>query len=311
MKVLLVSAAAQTSGAGECDKDSLRPSPFTKWAGVDTGPVAGTNLPVGWARSLERRREQRTTVAGAPGSTERPLRVGNCSGFYGDRLAAMHEMLSGGDLDYLTGDYLAELTMLILGRDRMKSPDRGYARSFLTQLEQCLGTAADRGVRIVVNAGGLNPAGLAQAVRALAHTLDIPVKVAHVEGDDLLPRATELDLGSPLTANAYLGAWGIVECLNSGAVIVNFGQGEAGVAEVWDLGEEGVIAAGGLSAAFDDVPGHHRSGQSVIVVPGPAEVCGSRPDHYGRIGDPAGDHDVGTGVQALDDAPRAQVGVGR
>jgi hypothetical protein len=66
----------------------------------------------------------------------------------------MHEMLSGGDLDYLTGDYLAELTMLILGRDRMKSPDRGDARSFLTQLEQCLGTAADRGVRIVVNAGG-------------------------------------------------------------------------------------------------------------------------------------------------------------
>ena len=73
----------------------------------------------------------------------------------------MREMLTGGDLDYLTGDYLAELTMLILARDRAKSPDRGYAKTFLTQLEECLGTALDRGVRIVANAGGLNPAGLA------------------------------------------------------------------------------------------------------------------------------------------------------
>ena len=153
-----------------------------------------------------------------------PVRIGNCSGFYGDRLAAMQEMLTGGDLDYLTGDYLAELTMLILGRDRMKSPDRGYAKTFLTQLEQCLGNAQDRGVRIVTNAGGLNPAGLAAAVRGLADTLGIPVKVAHVEGDDLLSRAAELQFGSPLTANAYLGAWGIVDCLRSGADIVVTGR---------------------------------------------------------------------------------------
>ena len=161
-----------------------------------------------------------------PDPTRGPVRIGNCSGFYGDRVGAMHEMLTGGDLDYLTGDYLAELTMLILGRDRMKSPDRGYARTFLTQLEQCLGTAQDRGVRIVVNAGGLNPGGLATAVRALAERLAIPLAVAHVEGDDLLTRATELGLGvdSPLTANAYLGAWGIVECLNSGADIVVTGR---------------------------------------------------------------------------------------
>ena len=86
----------------------------------------------------------------------------------------MREMLTGGDLDYLTGDYLAELTMLILGRDRMKYPERGYAKTFLTQLEECLGLARDRGVRIVANAGGLNPAGLADAVRALAERLGIP-----------------------------------------------------------------------------------------------------------------------------------------
>ena len=136
----------------------------------------------------------------------------------------MREMLVGGDLDYVTGDYLAELTMLILGRDRMKHPERGYAKTFLTQLEECLGLASDRGVRIVANAGGLNPAGLADAVRALAERLGVPVRVAHVDGDDLSPRAEELGLGKPLTANAYLGAWGIVDCLNDGADIVVTGR---------------------------------------------------------------------------------------
>ena len=159
-----------------------------------------------------------------PVSDRDPIRIGNCSGFYGDRLSAMHEMLTGGDVDYLTGDYLAELTMLILGRDRMKDPDRGYAKTFLRQLEQCLGLAVDRGVRIVANAGGLNPAGLAAAVRALAERLQITVAVAHVEGDDLLPRADELGLGRPLTANAYLGAWGIADCLKAGADVVVTGR---------------------------------------------------------------------------------------
>jgi len=153
-----------------------------------------------------------------------PVRIGNCSGFYGDRHSAMREMLTGGELDYLTGDYLAELTMLILGRDRMKHPERGYAKTFLTQLEECLGLAQDRGVRIVANAGGLNPAGLADAVRALAERMGVPVRVAHVDGDDLSGRAEELGLGKPLTANAYLGAWGIVDCLNDGADIVVTGR---------------------------------------------------------------------------------------
>jgi hypothetical protein len=153
-----------------------------------------------------------------------PVRVGNCSGFYGDRLVAMREMLTGGDLDYLTGDYLAELTMLILARDRAKSPDRGYARTFLTQLEDCLGTALDRGVRIVANAGGLNPAGLATAVRALAERLGLSVNVAHVEGDDLVGRSEELGFGAPLAANAYLGAWGIADCLSNGANVVVTGR---------------------------------------------------------------------------------------
>ena len=161
---------------------------------------------------------------GPPPGPPGPVRIGNCSGFYGDRVSAMREMLTGGDLDFLTGDYLAELTMLILGRDRMKYPERGYAKTFLTQLEECLGLAQDRGVRIVTNAGGLNPAGLAVAVRALAAKLGVPVQVAHVEGDDLLPRAAELGFDGVLTANAYLGAWGIVDCLSSGADIVVTGR---------------------------------------------------------------------------------------
>src|SRR3954470_5428174 len=163
------------------------------------------------------------TAKGGPRVTAL-VRIGNCSGFYGDRLAAMREMLTGGDLDYLTGDYLAELTMLILARDRAKSRDRGYAKTYLVQLEDCLGTALDRGVRIVANAGGLNPAGLAAAVRALAGRLGLSVNVAHVEGDDLLGRADELGFGAPLAANAYLGAWGIADCLSDGADVVVTGR---------------------------------------------------------------------------------------
>ncbi|TFV61095.1 DUF1446 domain-containing protein [Mycobacterium sp. PS03-16] len=153
-----------------------------------------------------------------------PVRIGNCSGFYGDRLAAMREMITGGELDYLTGDYLAELTMLILARDRAKDPGRGYAKTFLTQLEDCLGLAAERGVRIVTNAGGLNPAGLAAAVRGLVDRLGLSLTVAHVEGDDLVGRAAEFGFDNPLAANAYLGAWGIADCLTAGADVVVTGR---------------------------------------------------------------------------------------
>ena len=136
----------------------------------------------------------------------------------------MRDMVTGGQLDYLTGDYLAELTMLILARDRAKAPERGYAKTFLNQLEESLGTAMDRGVKIVANAGGLNPEGLAAAVRALADRLGLDVSVAHVEGDDLVARADELGFGRPLAANAYLGAWGIVDCLDAGADVVVTGR---------------------------------------------------------------------------------------
>ncbi|MGW6836002.1 acyclic terpene utilization AtuA family protein [Streptomyces sp. NPDC054949] len=151
--------------------------------------------------------------------TRRPLRIGNASGFYGDRFGAVREMLTGGPLDVLTGDYLAELTMLILGRDRLKNPDLGYAKTFLRQLEENLALAHERGVRIVANAGGLNPAGLADALRELAAKLGVPVSVAHVEGDDLMPFSE-----GALTANAYLGGAGITACLRAGADVVVTGR---------------------------------------------------------------------------------------
>jgi hypothetical protein len=206
-----------------------------------------------------------------------PLRIGNASGFYGDRRSAVREMLEGGPLDVLTGDYLAELTLLILGRDRAKDPARGYARTFLAQMEECLGLAVDHGVRIVVNAGGLNPVGLADALRVLAGRLGVAASVAHVEGDDLLPRAAELGLGTPLTANAYLGAFGIAECLRSGADVVvtgrvtdaslvvgpgiaRFGWGRddldalAGAVVAGHVLECGAQATGGNLASFDEHP---------------------------------------------------------
>ncbi|MEV0932097.1 acyclic terpene utilization AtuA family protein [Streptomyces phaeochromogenes] len=157
----------------------------------------------------------------SPGASPhpRPLRIGNASGFYGDRFDAMRELLTGGPLDVLTGDYLAELTMLILGRDRLKNPAGGYARTFLRQLEECLGLAHEKGVRIVANAGGLNPAGLADAVRELAQRLGIPARVAHVEGDDLTARHPK-----SLAAHAYLGGEGIATCLREGADIVVTGR---------------------------------------------------------------------------------------
>ncbi len=205
-----------------------------------------------------------------------PLRIGNASGFYGDRFDAMREMLTGGELDVLTGDYLAELTMLILGRDRLKDPSAGYARTFLRQLEECLGLAHERGVKIVSNAGGLNPAGLAGRVRELADRLGIPVRVAHVEGDDL----TAAHPGS-LAAHAYLGGFGIAECLRQGADIVVTGRvtdaalvtGPAAAHFGWRPGEYdrlagavvaghvlecGTQATGGNYAFFTEAPGDLR-----------------------------------------------------
>ncbi|MEM7587800.1 MAG: acyclic terpene utilization AtuA family protein [Acidobacteriota bacterium] len=166
------------------------------------------------------------------------LRIANCSGFYGDRLSAAREMVEGGPIDVLTGDYLAELTLMILHRDRQADPSFGYAKTFPLQLRGIAATCLERGIKIVVNAGGLNPAGCAEACRAVYRQLGLEARVAHIEGDDLLPRLealqaagepfTHLDRGMPLSrleapvlsANAYLGGWGIAKALELGADLV-------------------------------------------------------------------------------------------
>src|SRR5260370_29005260 len=116
----------------------------------------------------------------------RSVRIANCSGFYGDRLDAAREMLAG-PIDVLTGDYLAELTMLILWKARSKDPSLGYATTFLKQMEDVLGTCLERGVKVVANAGGLNPEGLAGKITELSSQLGLKARVAHITGDDLAP----------------------------------------------------------------------------------------------------------------------------
>ncbi len=171
------------------------------------------------------------------------IKIANCSGFYGDKIAAALEMVEGGPIDVLTGDYLAELTMAILYSQKMQRSAQGdntggYVGTFLKQVKQVLKPCLENNIKIVSNAGGLNPAGMADAVKEIAKALDLDVKVAYIDGDDLTPRMQKLqaegeafvnmDTGVHLaenknhllTANAYLGAWGIKEALDQGADIV-------------------------------------------------------------------------------------------
>ncbi len=174
-----------------------------------------------------------------PAEPSPPIRIANCSGFYGDRLAAAQEMVEGGPIDVLSGDWLAELTMLILARTREKRPGGGYARTFVAQMEQVMGTCLDRNIKVVSNAGGLDPAGCAAALAKVAADLGLAPTIAYIDGDDLMGRLPELvasgelrplgdgELGDPaayLTANAYLGGWGIAAALQGGADIVITGR---------------------------------------------------------------------------------------
>jgi hypothetical protein len=192
------------------------------------------------------------------------VRIGNCSGFYGDRLSAMREMLEGGELDVLTGDYLAELTMLILGKDQLKDPSLGYARTFVRQLEDCLGLALERRVRIVANAGGLNPAGLADKVREVAKGLGLDPQVAHVEGDDVRHLASRNGWDGALTANAYLGGFGIAAALTAGADVVVTGR----VTDASLVVGPAIAHHGWEAAAYDALAG--------AVVAGHVIECGTQ-----------------------------------
>lgn len=244
--------------------------------------------------------EPSAAVPAPPDEPAGVLRVANCSGFYGDRLSAAKEMVEGGPIDVLTGDWLAELTMLLLGK-AMLSGRPGYARTFLTQVEQVLPTCLERDIKIVANAGGLDPAGCAAAVAELARRAGLSPVVAYVTGDDLLPRLPGLleaghrlantdtgqtlsDAGvTPLTAHAYLGALPIAAALSAGADVVVTGRVTDAALTVgpgmWRFGwtaddldalagavvaghvlECGCQATGGNYSFFAEVPGLERPG---------------------------------------------------
>jgi hypothetical protein len=236
-----------------------------------------------------------------------PVIIANTSGFYGDRLSAPAEMVRGGPIDVLTGDYLAELTMAILARRRMTDPSAGYVPTFLRQMETILGECLDRSIRVVANAGGLNPRGLAAELERIASRLGLRPRIAFIEGDDLLPRLSDLardgeplahmDTGVPLrdapgpvvTANAYLGGWGIREALARGADVVICPRVTDAALVVgpaaWKLGwsradwdklagavaaghiiECGTQATGGNYAFFDEVPSFRAVGFPIAEI---------------------------------------------
>ncbi len=238
---------------------------------------------------------------------EDKLIIANASGFLGDRFSAAKEMVQGGPIDILTGDYLAELTMAILFRKVLKSPDGGYASTFLRQMEEIMGYCLDKNIRIVSNAGGLNPKSLSEKLEALAETLGLKPKIAYIEGDNLMGRLEELQnqgeefrhldknislkeaKAQSITANAYLGGFGIAAALEQGANIViggrladaalvmgpaawKFGWKNtdwnqlAGAATAGHIIECGAQATGGNYSFFHEVPTFQNVGFPIAEV---------------------------------------------
>jgi hypothetical protein len=258
----------------------------------------------------------------APTARREVLRIANCSGFFGDRLSAAREMVEGGPIDVLTGDWLAELTMYILHKTRQRSG--GYARTFLRELEEVLPSCVERGITVVANAGGLDPEGLAEAVRELARRQGVEVRVASVSGDDITSRIDELraagerfvniDTGEPLlegaplvTANAYLPARPIADALAAGAQVVvtgrvtdaalvvgpalhAFGWADddhdaiAGAVVAGHVIECGAQCCGGNYAFFEEVPHRERIGFPLAEVrPDGSSVITKHPGTGGAV----------------------------
>ncbi|MBL6894472.1 MAG: DUF1446 domain-containing protein [Porticoccaceae bacterium] len=252
-----------------------------------------------------------------------PVRIANCSGFYGDRLSAAKEMVEDGPIDVLTGDWLAELTMLILAKTRTKQKEAGYARTFVQQMQQVAATCVEKSIKVVTNAGGLNPRGCADAVQAILDEQGIKARVAWIDGDDLMTRLPELkatgnrfehmDTGEALgeqdmlTANAYIGGWGITEALNRGADIVITGRttdaaivsGAAAWYHGWKPGdydqlagaivaghviECGCQATGGNYSFFKEVPGLEYPGFPIAeIADDGSSVITKHESHGGQV----------------------------
>jgi hypothetical protein len=233
---------------------------------------------------------------------ERAIRIGGASGFWGDSSVGAPQLVRHGDINYLVFDYLAELTMSILASARMKNPEFGYATDFVTvTMRSLLRELREKSIRVVSNAGGMNPRGCAAAVAAIAAEQGVKVRIAVVEGDDVMPLIPELrKLGvreiqsgaelpeKPVSANAYLGALPIKRALDEGADIVITGRcvdsavtlgvlmHEFGWSEndydrlaqgslAGHILECGCQATGGLHTDWDKVPGWSEIGYPIAV----------------------------------------------
>jgi hypothetical protein len=199
------------------------------------------------------------------------VRIGGASGFWGDSSVGAPQLVGSGQIDYLVFDYLAELTMSILAGARLKKPELGYATDFVTvAMRSVLKDVAARGIRVVSNAGGVNPQGCAEALRALAAELGVAVKIAVVSGDDVMPLLPvlrsadpplrELQSGAPLparvlSANAYLGALPVKAALDAGAQVVVTGRCVDSAVTLgvlmhefgWQTGDLDALAGGSLA----------------------------------------------------------------
>ena len=236
------------------------------------------------------------------------IKIANCSGYYGDKLSAAKDMVDGGPIDVLTGDYLAELTMAILFNQKLqRGEDKGYVGTFLKQIKEIAASCKEKNIKIVTNAGGLNPKSMAMEIEKILKEQSVDMKVAYIDGDNLMPRISDLIKSGenfknidkdknlndsdfiPLTANAYLGAWGIKEALDNGADIVvcprvtdaavvigpaawkynwkrdNF-DALAGALAAGHIIECGCQATGGNYAFFKEVPSFDNVGYPIAEI---------------------------------------------
>lgn len=252
------------------------------------------------------------------------ISIGGASGFWGDSVTGPMQLVAAGRIDFLVFDYLAELTMSLLASARMKDPSQGYATDFVSvAMRAVLKDAMAKNIRIIANAGGVNPHGCGAALQALADELGVQVRIAVVEGDDVMPLlpalrdegVRELQSDRPLpekvvSANAYLGALPIKAALDAGAQVIITGRcvdsavtlgalmhGFGWATDDYDRLAAGSLAghilecgcqgAGGLHTDWEDVPDWAHSGYPIVECGADGVFIVTKPDDTGGWVTPA------------------------
>lgn len=255
--------------------------------------------------------------------SERVVRIGSCSGFWGDSGDGARQLVESGRIDYLIGDYLAEITMSLLARAKLKDSGLGYTPDFIDAVTPLLPRIAEQRLRIVVNAGGLNPEGCRAALAKAAEAAGVSLQIAVVEGDDLMPRLEAIRARAPVemwsgaamparivSMNAYLGARPIAAALDAGAQVVITGRcadsalalgplmHEFGWSDTdYDLLSAGSLAGhliecgtqgvGGIFTDWDQVPGWDDMGFPIVECRADGDFVITKPDGTGGLVTPA------------------------